>query len=105
MIKIDAVAAEAALGEHGGNFRSLLARSQAMRIHDHARQSWRQRQGAQAFAFRGDAAIGIEGAEFGQKASRLLQCGCRRGIQKRQCGGIGYPPLREVEHQRGQIGA
>jgi hypothetical protein len=58
-IQVDAVAAEAALGEDGGNFRGFLARTEAMRIHDHPRQPRRQRQRAQAFAFGGNPAVGI----------------------------------------------
>ena len=43
-IEIGAVAAEAALGENGGDQRSLIARAQPVRIHDHAREARRQRQ-------------------------------------------------------------
>ena len=68
-IEIDAVAAEAALGQHGGDFGGFLARAEAVRIHDHARQPRRQRQRAQALAFRGDPAIGIERAEFAEQAA------------------------------------
>src|ERR1700738_2667912 len=54
-IEVDAVAAEAALGENSGNFGGFLARAQTMRIHDHPRQPRRQRQGPQTFAFRRDS--------------------------------------------------
>ena len=104
-IKIDAVAAEPALGEDSGDFRGLLARAPTMRIHDHARQPRRQRQRAQAVAFRRDPAIAVERTEFAQQASRLLQRRRRRRIQKRQGRGIADAPLREVEHQRRQVGA
>ena len=75
-----------------------------MRIHDHPRQPWRQRQFAQALAFSGDPAVGIERAEFAEQTARLLQRRRRRRIEKCQCRGIADTPLREVEHQRGQIG-
>ena len=104
-IEIDAIAAEPALGEHGGNFRGFFARAQAIGIHDHPRQPRRQRQGAQAPALPGDPAIGIERPEFAQQTSRLLQRGRRRRIEKRQRGRVADPPLREIEHQRRQIGA
>src|SRR5215813_13303414 len=39
VIKIDAVAAEAALGQNSRNLRRLLAGTEAVGIHDHARQS------------------------------------------------------------------
>ena len=103
-VEIDAVAAEAALGQHGGDVGGFLARAEAMRIHDHPRQPRRQRQFAQALAFRGDPAVGIERAEFAEQAARLLQRRRRRRIEKRQRSGIADAPLREVEHQRGQIG-
>ena len=56
-------------------------------------------------AFVGDAAIGIERAEFAQQAPRFLQRRRRRRIEKRQRRGIADAPLREIEHQRRQIGA
>ena len=83
-IEIDAVAAEAAFGQHGGDVGGFLARAEAMRIHDHPRQPRRQRQLAQAVAFRGDPAVGIERAEFAEQAARLLQRRRRRRIEKRQ---------------------
>ncbi len=104
-IEIDAVAAEPAFGENSGNFGGLFARAQTMRIHDHPRQPGRQRQRTQALAFRGDAAIGIERAEFAQETARLLQRGRRRRVEKCQRAGIADTPLREVEHQRRKIGA
>ncbi len=94
-IEIDAVAAEPALGENGGNLGGLPARAKAMRIHDHARQPRRQRQRAQALAFRRDPAVGIERAEFAQQTTRLLQRRRRRRIEKRQRRGIADAPLRE----------
>ena len=75
-----------------------------MRIHDHARQPRRQRQRAQALAFRGDAAIAVERAEFGEQAVGFLQCRRRRRVEKRQRRGIADAPLREIEHHRGQVG-
>ena len=75
-----------------------------MRIHDHARQPRRQRQRPETLAFRGDAAVSIERAEFVEQAVGLLQRRRRRRIEKRQRGGIADAPLREIEHQRGEIG-
>ena len=103
-IEIDAVAAEAALGQDGGDVGRLLARAQPMRIHDHARQPWRQRQRAETLAFGGDAAVGIERAEFAKQAVGFLQRRRRRRIEKRQRGGIADAPLREIEHQRREVG-
>ena len=104
MIEIDAVAAEAAFGQDGGDVGGLLSGAGAVRIHDHARQPRRQRQRAQALAFRGDPAVAVERAEFAEQAVGLLQRGRGRRIEERQCRGIAHAPLREVEHQRGQIG-
>ena len=70
VIEIDAVAAEAALGQEGRDFGGLFAGAQPMRIHDHARQPRRQRQRPQALAFRRDPAIG-------HRARRVLRAGCR----------------------------
>jgi len=104
-VEVDAVTAQAAFGEDSGNFRGFFARAQPVRIHDHPRQPRRQCQLTQALAFRGDPAIAVERIEFAQQTARLLQC--RRGgrIEKRQRRGIADAPLREVEHQRRQIGA
>jgi hypothetical protein len=63
-VEIHAVAAEPALGQHGGNFGGVLARAQAVRVHDHARQPRWQRQRAQALALRRDPAVAVERTEF-----------------------------------------
>jgi len=75
-----------------------------MRIHDHSRQPWRQRQRAQALALLGDAAIGVERIELAEQALGLLQRRCGRRIEEGQARRIADAPLREVEHQRRQIG-
>ena len=103
--EVDTVAAEATLGEDGGDFGGLLAGTETMRIHDHAGEPRRQRQRAQALTFISDPAIRIERAKLTQQAARLLQRGRRRRIEKGQRCGIAHAPLREVEHQRGEIGA
>ncbi len=82
LVEIDAVAAEPALGQNRRDIGRLAARAETMRIHDHARKPRRQRQRAQTFAFSGDAAIGIERAEFAQQATGLVQR--RRGRRNRE---------------------
>ncbi len=54
-----------------------------MQIHDHARQPRRQRQRAQALAFRSDAAITIERAEFVKQAVAPPQRRRRRRVERR----------------------
>ena len=103
-IEIDTIAAEAALGQDGGDVGRLLAGPQPMRIHDHARQPRRQRQCAETQAFGGDAAVGIERAELVEQAVGFLQGRRRWRIEKRQRRRIAHAPLREIEHQRGEIG-
>ena len=73
-------------------------------VHDHARQSRRQRQSAQALAFRRDPAIGIERAKFREQTVGFLQRRRGRWVEKRQRRGIADTPLREIEHQRGKVG-
>jgi hypothetical protein len=63
-VEIGAVAAEPALGQHGGDLGCSLSGAETLRIHDHARQSRRQRQRAQPLALLGNAAVGVERAEF-----------------------------------------
>ena len=92
-----------AVMEDGGDFGGFLARTEAAGIHDHARKARRQRQRAQARAFRRDAAVGIERAELVQQAPGFLQSRCRRRIEEGKLARIGHAPLREVEHQRGQV--
>ena len=77
-IEIDAVAAQSAFGEHGRNFGRLPTSTQPVRIDNHAGQPRRQRQRAKAFALPRDPAIAVDGAQFAQQGSRLLQRGRRR---------------------------
>ncbi len=58
-----------------------------------------------ALAFFGDTAIAIERAEFAEQAARFLQRWRGRRIEEGQLCGIADAPLREIEHQRGQIRA
>jgi hypothetical protein len=63
-VEVHAVATKPALGQHSGNFGGVLARTEAVRVHDHARQPRWQRQRAQALALRRDPAIAVERTEF-----------------------------------------
>ena len=82
-IEIGAVAAEPAFGQNGCDHRRILARAQTVRIHDHARQTRRQCQSTQTFAFRCNTPGVIESIQFAQQHSRFIESGGGRGIEKR----------------------
>ena len=65
------VAAEPALGQHGGDLGGQRAGAFGRGIDHHAREPRRQRQRAQLAAFVGDAALGIERAELAEQRARL----------------------------------
>ena len=64
----------------------------------------RERQAIEELAFLGDAAGAVDGAEGGQKSAGFVERRRRRRVEKNQLCRIGDAPLREFEHQRGQIG-
>ena len=68
LAQIDIVAAEAALADEGGNFRSRQGVTFRAGIDHHARQPRRQRQAPQQLALGGDAAVAVDGAELDSAA-------------------------------------
>jgi len=80
MIEIDAVTAEPAFGQDGRDLGRLISHAEARGVDDHPRQPRRQRQRAQALAFRGDAAVAIERVKLGQQAFGFLPGRCGRWI-------------------------
>ena len=83
--QVDVVAAEPALGDQRGDLRGmqcgamLAAASTTMR-----REPRRQRQPPQVSPFVGDAAVAVDGAEFGEERLCLGERGPRRRIEKRE---------------------
>ena len=104
MLEIDVVAAEAALGEHGGDLGRRTRGAFAGGVDHHAGEARRQRQRVERLALRGDAAVAVDRAEVGKQALRLGERRGRRRIEKHQLAGIGDAPLREVEHQGREVG-
>ena len=104
MAQIGIVAAEAALGKHGGDFRGELTGTFRRRIDHHARQPRRQRQRAQAAALVGDAALRIDGAELGEQGARLAERSAPAADRGSKRCGIARAPLRQIEHEGRQVG-
>ena len=84
MAEIDVVAAKPALRQDRGDIGGALARALRGRIDHHAGEPRRQRQPPKLPALVGDAALGIDGAEFGQQRPRLGQRAGRRRIEERE---------------------
>jgi len=63
-VEVHAVAAEPALGQHGGNFGGVLGRAQAVRVTIMRASRGGSASRAQALALRRDPAIAVERAEF-----------------------------------------
>ena len=104
MPQIDIVAAQSALGENGGHRHSVRACALLAGIDHHARQPWWQGQLAQSAAFVGNAALRVDRAEFKEQRLRLVHRRLRRGIDESKLSGVGSTPLRQIEHEAGQIG-
>ena len=89
--QIDVIAAEAALGQHGGDLGRHAAGAFAAGIEHHARQPRRQRQPVERLALGGDAAGTVDGAEIGEQRARLAERGRRRRVEKHQLAGSATP--------------
>ena len=104
MREVDVVAAEPALGEHRRDVGRKRCGALVGRIDHHAGEARRQRQGAQAAALVGDAAVGVDRAEIAQQRLGLGKRRLRRRIEEGKRRRIGHAPMREIEHETGEIG-
>jgi hypothetical protein len=102
--EIDLIAAEPALGENDGDLGGKLGRTDGCRIDHHAREPRRQWQLAQFSPLLGDASRAIDRTELAEQRLGLRQRRRRRRIEKGERSGIGDAPMRQVEHEAGEIG-
>ena len=103
MREVNIVAGKAAFADEDGDLGSRQRGAFGRRVDHHAGEPRRQRQAPQFLAFLGDAAVAVDGAEFGEQGFCLDERRARRRIEE---GKILRPaaPGREVERQRRQIG-
>ena len=104
MAEVDVVAAQPTLGENDGDLSRKLGLARGSRIDHHAREPRRQRQLAQPSSLLGDTSRAIDGTKLAEQCLGLRQRRCRRRIEKGKRGGVGDAPMREVEHETGEIG-
>ena len=103
MRQVDIVAAEAALGQDDRDVGCKLCRALTRAVDHHAREPRRQRKRPQRPALLGDAAIGIDGAKVAQQSARLRDARRRWRVEKRQGRRIAHAPLRQIEHEAGEV--
>ena len=91
MGEIDVVAAEPALADQHGDLGGLARCAERRRVDHHAREPRRQRQSSQLLSFVGDAAVGVDGAKFGEQRLRLDQRRRRRRVEETKLLGPRMP--------------
>ena len=97
-------AAEPALHDEGRDLSAEIRRPEARRLEHHARETRRQRQGADGAPAIGEALLGIERPEIGEELSRLRERGARRRIEELEPRRIGDAPGGAIEKQTREIG-
>ena len=90
--QVDIVAAEAALGQHGGDLGGDAAGALPARIDHHAGKPRRQRQAVEELALRRDAAGGVDSAEIGQQLLGFVERGRGRRNRETPAGPDRPPP-------------
>ncbi len=103
LLDIDAVAAEALLGEHHREKAGLLRPPFLGGCDRHCRKPHRQRQIADPAALRRQRAAAVDRAELDEQAPRLAQGRLRRRIEEFQRRRVGHTPVGKIEEQSGEI--
>ncbi len=102
--KVDAVAAQTALGRQHREHRRVERLSVAPRLHHHVGEARRQRQGAHGLAFRRDPRFAVERAKPLEQFHRLVPCRLGRQVEKGQACRIADAPGGEVKRKARKIG-
>ena len=101
--EIDVVAAEAAFADQYGDLGRVERGTERGGIDHHAREPRRQRQQPQFLPFAGDAAVAVDGAEFGEQGFRFRQRRAWRRVEESELLRRAAPG-RKIEREGRQVG-
>ncbi len=105
LTQVEIIAAETPLGQYDRHVGGKWRRAKRSAIKHHAREPRRQRQRPQAVSRIGDATVVIDCPQFAQQNFGFGERRLRRRIEEEQSARIGHTPMREIEHQRGEVGS
>jgi hypothetical protein len=97
------LAAEAALGQEGRQFRRLARPARIRGREHHAGEAGVEREGAEPPALWRDAAVAVQRVEPDEERASLRQRGRWRRIEEGQAGRVGDAPLGAVEQQTREV--